>query len=265
MNKFLIPAVIAVVFLILSAGCISEPAEIPLEKETDKAAALVLEKLTKISESVKTAADVISAADGDSAIADAALKKLYDETGYAKSVIYVNKDEICVSAYPADAANLIGRDFSPYATNERFFEGRDVALTYFQKMEAGYYASVITVPIYTNGVFSGYVAYALDTVKLLSEIEFEVCTGVLELIVVEPYGTQIYDKDAEEIGRNVLTDPLYDGMNGRDGLKIITETESGIISYNHALEGDDYVTKTASWETVNFGGHHWRVVIAEIR
>lgn len=264
MKKFLIPTVLAVVLILLSAGCVTH--EIPLEGVTDEADKLITDKLTMISEKMYTAADVINAANGDAAIAEAALKKVYDETGYAQSIIYVNSDNICVAAYPADAANLVGRDFAVYAVGERFYEGRDVTLTYFQKMEAGYYASVVGVPVKNNdGKFTGHIAYALDNVKLLGEIEDKVCTGNLELVVIEPNGMQIYDKDTEEIGLNVLTDPLYEGMNGRAGLTIITQTESGVISYNHALEGDNYVTKTASWETIEFGGHHWRVVIAEIR
>ena len=88
--------------------------------------------------------------------AEAALKELYDDTDYSISILYADAAEMCIAVYPDIIKDSVGKDLSIYGTDEEYYAGREIALTNYQLLESGFYSSVLSMPLYENGKFSGY-------------------------------------------------------------------------------------------------------------
>ena len=85
-----------------------------------------------------------------------------------------------------------------------------------------------------------------------------------ELWIMQPDGLIIYDRDPEEIGRMLFSDPLYAGYESLLDLgKKIAAEPAGQGSYIFPASGSqEKVIKNALWQTVRLHGREWRVVLA---
>ncbi len=85
-----------------------------------------------------------------------------------------------------------------------------------------------------------------------------------ELWIIQTDGMIIYDKDSEEIGRMLFSDPLYAKHESllALGRKIVSVPE-GKDHYIFLAPGlREKVIKHAVWQTVRLHGQEWRVVLA---
>ena len=257
-----IAAVLAVLFLIFSAGCITTDAS--LEKAAKETVDEIAEELNEMSEEMREAGDAILASGGDAKAAEDALFELYEDTDYSISILYADADEICIAVYPDIIKDSVGKDLSVYGTDEAYYAGRDIALTNYQLLESGFYSSVLSMPLYDDGKFAGYISDALDLTKMMDKVEVELRSDFgYSLWVVEPSGMQIYDSDAEEVGLNILTDTLYAKADVRAAAEKICAEKSGTASYS-LVENGRVSVKEAAWETLSYGGQEWRVVVTKI-
>lgn len=85
-----------------------------------------------------------------------------------------------------------------------------------------------------------------------------------ELWIMQPDGLIIYDRDQDEIGRRLFSDPLYaDHRNLLELGKTIAASPTGEGSYIFLAPGhQEKVIKKATWQTVALHGRQWRVVLA---
>ena len=257
-----IAVLLAVLFLVFSAGCITTMT--PLEKAAGETVDDLLDELDDMAEEMREAGAVILQTGGEPTAAEAALKELYDDTDYSISILYADAAEMCIAVYPDIIKDSVGKDLSIYGTDEEYYAGREIALTNYQLLESGFYSSVLSMPLYENGKFSGYISDALDLTKLMDGIEVDLRSDFgYDLWVVEPSGMQIYDSDAEEIGLNILTDTLYAKYDVRAAAEKICTEREGTTSYT-LMENGKLITKNAAWKTLSFGGQEWRVVVTEI-
>ena len=135
------------------------------------------------------AGDAILASGGDAKAAEEALFELYEDTDYSISILYADADEICIAVYPDIIKDSVGKDLSVYGTDEAYYAGRDIALTNYQLLESGFYSSVLSMPLYDDGKFAGYISDELDLTKMMDKVEVELRSDFgYSLWVVEPSG-----------------------------------------------------------------------------
>ncbi len=258
-----ITAVLAVLFLILSAGCIST--DTSMEKAAEKTVANIAEELEIMGNEMYKAGDAVLAADGEANAAEAALKELYENTDYSISILCANGDEICIAGYPEFIQSSVGNDLTSYGTGEAFYKGRDIVLKEYQLLEGDFYSSILSIPLYKDGKFAGFISDALDIAKLVKEIEAELQEEFgYSLWIAEPSGMQIYDSDVEEVGLNILEDNLYADPAVHAVCEKICSEPEGTASYTFVENGVE-VTKTACWKTMSFGGQDWRVGVTTLQ
>ncbi len=81
------------------------------------------------------------------------------------------------------------------------------------------------------------------------------------LCVLQTNGIQVYDYDLRERGKNIITDPSYPEDVKTAAQNVISEI-SGTTEYTYQKTGsDESVHKTVVWDTLEFGGQIWRVLI----
>lgn len=85
------------------------------------------------------------------------------------------------------------------------------------------------------------------------------------LMVMQKNGLIVYDPDQGQIGKNTLSDPLFEPFPELTALAgVMSRERMGNGTYNfHDAEGMN-VTKEAMWTTVGIRGTEWRLVLIRI-
>lgn len=81
--------------------------------------------------------------------------------------------------------------------------------------------------------------------------------------VLQKDGRILYDSEAREIGRNIITDPIFNDLPElRDAMKKVVKEKNGSASYRLMKKGDrDAVRKEMVWGTAELDGTEWRITI----
>ena len=98
------------------------------------------------------------------------------------------------------------------------------------------------------------------------EIEPVLTGSEFESWVMDTSGVVLYDRDASQIGINVLTDPRFQKYPSLRELvaRIVAEPE-GEGEYSYLIDGtDQLVHKQAQWKTVSVFGTAWRVMVYKV-
>lgn len=265
---------LAFLFVLFSAGCIGSDQSVEngnetvsLEDAAEIVAANIEGELDVMVAAMRTAGDVVLASGGDATAAEEALKSLHESVDYSVSIIYADKNEVCIAVYPDIIKDSVGKNLSSYGTDEAYFAGRDVAMENYRLLEDGFKSCVLLIPLYEDGAFAGYISVDLNLTKLLGEEEAKLFEKYgYNLWVVEPSGIQIYDTNADEAGLNILEDERYSAADVHAAAVAITGEKSGITSYRFLDTGaDESVDKDVAWTTLSYGGQDWRVGVTASR
>jgi hypothetical protein len=134
--------------------------------------------------------------------------------------------------------------------------GRPVGLAYFKTVQ-GFYAMVFGAPIFDHdGRLMGAVTVLVNTTEFFGQVLGPYQPDdPAEIWASMPDGTIIYDTDAEQIGKNTFTDPLYAEFPEILALARRAEREtSGTGSYE--IFG---TTRQAFWTTIYYQGREIRL------
>ncbi|PKN77576.1 MAG: hypothetical protein CVU48_11150 [Candidatus Cloacimonetes bacterium HGW-Cloacimonetes-1] len=126
----------------------------------------------------------------------------------------------------------------------------------------GYLGVVLARPLYnSNKQFLGSINLVLRPDILLQDVIKDNPVGD-EVWTMQPDGMIICD-DADEVGKNLFTDPMYKDFESLRQLgKKISANPSGSGEYSFYASGTQKpVKKSATWATMKFHDRIWRVVL----
>ncbi len=246
---------------VISAGCV-DTQETSQKKAVSEAVSLTNHSLSENAEYMIQAGEEIAGGKTDADTSKQVLADLYQRSPLAQTILYADENMIVVSVYPDIIRSSVGSDQSSYGTNEAYYSGKTVALTKYLHLDDGTNASVLSAPVYAEGKWKGYISMSFDSSRLFGDVEkylFE--TYGYHLCVLQTNGLQVYDYDLRERGKNILTDPSYPDDVKTAAVEICLKT-SGTTEYTYQKTGsDEIVQKTVVWDTLEFGGQTWRVLI----
>ena len=113
----------------------------------------------------------------------------------------------------------------------------------------------------------GAVAFLFPSDEFLARvIEPQVEGFPVDAWAMLPTGQHIYDPDTQEVGLNLLTDPLYAPYADLRALgERIAMTGAGDGIYRFLATGfDEEVTKRAHWATAGIHNMQWRIVLVQV-
>ncbi len=246
---------------VISAGCI-DAKDASQENAVSEAISMINLSLSESADWMIEAADGIAVGKTDTESSKQALADLYQKSTLTQTILYADENMIVVSIYPDIILSSVGSDQSAYGTDEAYFSGKTIALTEYLHLDDVTNASVLSVPVYADGEWKGYISMSFDSSRLFGDVEkylFE--TYGYHLCVLQTDGLQVYDYDLRERGKNILTYPSYPDDVKTAALEICQES-SGTTEYTYQKTGSDgVVQKTVVWDTLEFGGQTWRVLI----
>ncbi len=182
---------------------------------------------------------------------------------YAFDVAFVDRNGIIQGIQPPFPGAL-GSDISGQEQFQRVSYQKVPVLSRMFLAVEGFYAVAFQHPVLTSdGVFLGATSLLIRPQTLLKGVIDVETKGLrTDVWVMQDDGVIIYDKDNEEIGRNLFTDKLYQPFTGLVQLgKKIAVTERGFAQYDfYATGSDKVIKKNAGWITVDVYGNKWKII-----
>jgi hypothetical protein len=176
-------------------------------------------------------------------------------------------DTLIASTRDMDETIGTAKATTHYTEEEFRAAGANCIISDYGQAGFGEYGVTVTAPVYdSDGEYNGTLRLVINTGSLLSGLaEYLRYEYGYTIWVVQNDGLQIYDENTEEIGRNILTDPLYQTVSIQNIVHDILDNERGNVSYiffNTAWS--EYTQTNAIWETIIPGdGMKWRLVLTD--
>lgn len=174
--------------------------------------------------------------------------------------ITVDLNGTIIEVRPAEYQEVEGTSIKDQEHIERLlFTRRPVGLAYIKSVE-GFRAMDFASPVFDErGRFIGAVTVLVNSTELFcAALSPYQPGGRAEIWVMTPDGTIIYDIDAEEIGRNTFSDPLFQQFQQLQEVATRVETDrSGQGTYE--IFG---TTREVFWTTTDYQGKEIRLLIS---
>jgi hypothetical protein len=183
---------------------------------------------------------------------------------WAVSSLVISRDGIVTTAVPQNYAGMVGKNLSWQPQVQKANAERVPIVSGVFKMDEGFTGISQSYPVFSaSGEYLGYtdITYAAD-VFLGRHIEPVIQKTGYDVWVVQLDGIEVYDTTKEEIGKNIVTDPVYADPVLQEVVSRIIKEPSGTTEYVFwDKEWNRNVTKTAVWDTAGIDGATWRVVV----
>jgi hypothetical protein len=152
---------------------------------------------------------------------------------YAHSSLVISSSGLVTAAVPLVYGGMVGSDLGyqqavQLANNEKKPLNSDLF-----HLEEGFYGLSISYPIFSeNNTYLGYTDATLRPEEFFrqSVVPATEQTGY-DVIIVQKDGMTVYETNTEEIGRNILTNPLYDTPEIHDAVQQVIDKPSGTTRY----------------------------------
>ncbi|PKL70893.1 MAG: sodium:calcium antiporter [Methanomicrobiales archaeon HGW-Methanomicrobiales-1] len=199
--------------------------------------------------------------------AEAALAENLMRHPWAVSSLVISRDGIVTTAVPRNHAGMVGMNLSWQSQVRKANTERVPVVSGVFRMEEGFTGISQSYPVFSaSGEYLGYtdITYPAD-VFLGRHIEPVIRSTGYDVWVTQLDGTEVFDTTKEEIGKNIVSDPVYADPVLQEFVSKIIKEPSGTANYVFwDKEWNRNVTKTAVWETAGIDGATWRVVVTSI-
>jgi hypothetical protein len=181
---------------------------------------------------------------------------------------FVNPQGLMTMVEPLEYRKFEGSDISKQEQVVRLQKTKKPVMSRVFRSVEGFEAVDIEHPVISpGGRLLGSVSVLMRPESFLAEVILPFVHGLpVDVWVMDNEGRILYDPDAEEIGRNLFTDPLYKPFPQLISLgKEIIRKRSGKGSYTFFDTGlKETVKKEAQWATIGLYGTEWRMVVTHV-
>ncbi|MFA4860962.1 cache domain-containing protein [Methanoregula sp.] len=266
----------AVILLILAtflvlAGCTapaSSPETADMKSVATELTLSINNGLGELKAGLKNTSDNLSVSGLSGTNADTVLAENLRHYPWAYSSVVISRDGIVKTLVPKNTVVQPGLNLSGRVQVDDANTARAPLVGRAFRMEEGWPAISQSYPVVSSsGEYLGFldITYPPETFlgryiePVMNRTGYDVC-------VVQADGTEIYDTTREEIGKNILSDPVYADSSVKDISARITKEPSGSGKYTFwDRDWNRNVTKTAVWETAGIDGAVWRVVVTSAK
>ena len=191
------------------------------------------------------------------------LQEMFNRTSFVVEFAYVSPEKILQIVEPSLYYPSQGTDISQQDHIVKIFETKQPVLSQSFNVVEGYNAVIDMFPILDNNEILGTVAGIFPPHEILGRIIKPYVSGeTFEIWVMESGGNVLYDQDTEEVGLNVITDPLYaDFPELIAAAQRIDTEESGETTYSFYQTGTtNKVVKKTFWKTFYLLDNKWKII-----
>ena len=196
------------------------------------------------------------------------LKGLHARHSFIVDCCIVDTNGIMVVVEPEEFKSFEGSDVSDQVQVQKIHQtNKPVMSNAFMAVEE-FQAVVIQYPIFSGvNEFIGSLSMLIRPDSMLVDIIKPIIKGLpLNIWVMQKDGIILYDRNEEEIGKNLFTDEMYKPYKNLLALgEEIIANDNGYGSYTFLSDTmTEPVEKTCFWETVGLYDMQWKLVLTSI-
>ncbi len=197
--------------------------------------------------------------------AELVLQTKLSNVTHGHSSLVISPENIITAAAPAMYTDLIGTNLSHQPETRYANEKKEPVISDVFYLEEGFYGISVSYPVFAED--GGYLGYTDITIRpeeffrsVISNITEE---SGYEVMIVQSDGTVVYETDEIEIGKNIMTDQVYDSPEMRSASQALLENETGsVANYTFWDKGwNKQVLRQAVWDTISLDNQFWRVAV----
>jgi hypothetical protein len=241
-------------------------AKVEMTEALDSIQARATSELVKAEENLTAASVSLRSTGLNGTEARAVLMGVKENLTYGVDAVTIDRNGTIVAAMPAEYKGSEGADISDQAQAIRMRETMMPVLSDVFTMVEGFEATDLQVPVFDpTGAFVGSVSVTLNLQQLIKDIVEEELNGTsFQFTCLQPDGTEIYDSDEGQIGRNLFSDPIY--KNYTETLVFMRQVSGssqghGTYSYYRSVASGELVNKEVYWSSFGLHGTEWRLLV----
>ena len=275
--KKLLPFIIVLLIIIISVFILKKVLRPPqVMSPSEKARSIVLGKVTKRVQSELTHADkdfehaarTISQYELTSDSVRNILKGLHARHSFIVDCCIVDTNGIMIVVEPEKFNSFEGYDIKDQAQVQKMRQTHKPVMSNTFIAVEGFQAVDIQYPIFSgDNTFIGSLSMLVRPDSMLIDIIKPIIRGVpVNIWVMQKDGIILYDRNEEEIGRNLFTDEMYKPYENLRTLgQEIISSSTGHGSYTFLSDTmTEPVEKMCFWETVGLYDMKWKVVLTSL-
>ena len=196
------------------------------------------------------------------------LSRLYAENSdIIISSATADKKDVILAIQPNQYSNLAGQDLKSQEHNIEMHKTLRTAVSNLDSLIEGSIGVAMVSPVFdTNKQLIGSLRITFQPYQLIHSIVKDSSKGIYTIYALQKNSTLIYDANNEEQGKNIFTDPAYEGYNElQTFIHQVLDTQSGYGTYSYfddLVPSRPLVSKEAYWTTIGIYNADWRLVIA---
>jgi len=220
--------------------------------------------LEELDRNVASAATELGSTGLSGAGADTVLARLAASSPHLADAVTIKPDGRIAAARPEEFAGIVGSPAGDQALVRAGIEGGGPVMSGVFRAVEGFDAVSLSHPVRgPDGAILGLVSVLVEPELLFADrVDRAVSGTTLAAWAMTPDGLVLYDADPGRIGRNVVTDPAYEGYPEFVATaERIGAEPAGSGSYTIAPPGGAAVKQEVAWATAGLHGAAWRVVV----
>ncbi|MDO8842558.1 cache domain-containing protein, partial [Methanocalculus sp.] len=223
------------IFLILFAcigGCVDETKQsddVEMNRILQESILLINDEMNSLSEATEENAMVLSSKGLDDPDAMDSLRGWLRTFPYAISSIVIRSDGVVIAAVPEHYHQILGMDLSYQPAVQRANTIQENIVSDVFWLVEGFFGISQSSPIFSSdGEYLGYTDITYRPEMMIGhEITPILAKTSYDIWVTDTNGRVLYDTTAEEIGRNLFSDPAYQSPGLQEAFSAIVSGKSG--------------------------------------
>jgi hypothetical protein len=260
--KTYIVLLLAAVFAMFACKKTSEP-EVFFPGEPDMVISGLTLAFDTLDADMEESALAIAQNPSDTAATRNELAGLFNRSSFVLEFAFVTPQGIMQIVEPPVYHSIQGSDISTQQHVIQCYATKLPALSKMFYAVEDFYAAVDMHPVVNQGSLQGGITALFCPWTLLKRIIDPLVAGQpFEMWVMEKGGVVLFDQDTMEIGRNVLTDPLYKPFPELIAAATLIDSQpSGETQYSFYQTGTSIkVVKKTYWKTFTLYGTEWKII-----
>jgi polar amino acid transport system substrate-binding protein len=197
------------------------------------------------------------------------LKKLLESSPNLIEAVTFNKEGKIMVVECKGCQGGVGADISNQKHIAHILKAKTPALSEEFLTVEGHNATALAYPVFSSeGVFQGGISATFEPDKMLGALVVPRLNRTsYSVFVMQNDGLDVYSSDANQIGNNLLENPLYKPFPSFLALvRRMVDERSGYGTYDFQVTASNkaVVTKEVYWTTTGLFGRDWRLAIYRI-
>ncbi len=275
--KKILPFLIVLAVIVVSVFILKKILRPPqVMSPSEKARSIVLGKVTESVQSELTHADKdfayaarkISLYELTSDSVRNVLKGLHARHSFIFDCCIVDTNGIMIVVEPEEFKSFEGHDIKDQAQVQKIHQTHMPVMSNAFLAVEGFQAVDIQYPIFSeDNTFIGSLSMLIRPEHMFVDIIKPIIKGIpVNIWVMQKDGIILYDRNEEEIGRNLFTDEMYQPFDNLRALgQEIVENKTGLGSYTFLSDTmTEPVEKMCFWETAGLYDMQWKLVLTSV-